>query len=96
MPGALLLYGQAAEQGHAAAALKLGEMYDPASSAPTPLPRRRAAKAYEWYQRAGAGGVPEASQQLNALRAWAEREAARGDADAQALLQEWQPQEKPQ
>jgi len=91
LPGALLLYGQAAEQGHAAAALKLGEMYDPASSAPTPLPRRRAAKAYEWYQRAGAGGVPEASQQLNALRAWAEREAARGDADAQALLQEWQP-----
>lgn len=89
LDGALLLYSQAAEQGQAGAALKLGEMYDPASSVPTPLQRRRAAKAYEWYQRAAAGGVPEAAQRLSGLRAWAEQEAARGDADAQALLQDW-------
>ncbi|HOW75466.1 MAG TPA: protein kinase [Candidatus Competibacteraceae bacterium] len=90
LQGAFLLYGQAAEQGHAAAALKLGEMYDPASSQPTPLPRRRAAKAYAWYRQATAGGVAEASQHLDALRAWAEQAAARGDADAQTLLQDWQ------
>lgn len=90
LQGAFLLYGQAAEQGHAAAALKLGEMYDPSSSEPTPLPRRRAAKAYAWYRQAAAGGVAEAGQRLAGLRAWAEREAARGDVDAQSLLQDWQ------
>lgn len=90
LQGAFLLYSQAAEQGHAAAALKLGEMYDPASSQPTPLPRRRAAKAYAWYRQATAGGVAEAGQRLDALRVWAEQAAARGDADAQTLLQDWQ------
>lgn len=89
LEGAFLLYSQAAEQGHAAAALKLGEMYDPASSALTPLPRRRAAKAYAWYRQAAAGGVAEAGAHLDALRIWAEREAARGDADAQTVLQDW-------
>ena len=90
LEGAFLLYNQAAEQGHAAAALKLGEMYDPASSQPTPLPRRRAAKAYAWYRQAAAGGVAEAGAHLDALRIWAEQQAARGDADAQAMLQDWQ------
>ncbi len=90
LQGALLLYEHAAEQNHAAAALKLAEMYDPTRSDPTPLPRRRADKAYEWYRKAAASGVAEANQRLGALRAWAEREAARGDAEAQALLQDWQ------
>ncbi len=89
LQGAFLLYSQAAEQGHAAAALKLGEMYDPASSQPTPLPRRRVAKAYAWYRQAAAGGVAAAGQRLDALRAWAEQAAAHGDADAQTLLQDW-------
>jgi hypothetical protein len=39
----------------------------------------------------GISGLGRVVFLLNALRAWAEREAARGDADAQALLQEWQP-----
>lgn len=90
LQGALLLYEHAAEQNHAAAALKLAEMYDPTRSEPTPLPRRRADKAHEWYRKAAASGIAEANQRLDALRAWAEREAARGDADAQALLQDWQ------
>lgn len=90
LQGAFLLYEQAAEQNHAAAALKLAEMYDPTRSEPTPLPRRRATKAYEWYRKAVASGIAEANQRLDALRAWAEQEAARGDAEAQALLQDWQ------
>jgi TPR repeat protein len=90
LQGAFLLYSQAAEQGHAAAALKLGEMYDPASSQPTPLPRRRATKAYGWYRQAAAGGVAAAGQHLDALRVWAEQAAVRGDVDAQTLLQDWQ------
>ncbi|MDG4561884.1 MAG: protein kinase [Candidatus Competibacter sp.] len=90
LQGAFLLYEHAAEQNHAGAALKLAAMYDPTRSEPTPLPRRRAVKAYEWYRKAAASGVAEANQRLDTLHAWAEREAARGDADAQALLQEWQ------
>ncbi len=90
LQGAFLLYSQAAEQGHAAAALQLGKMYDPASTEPTPLPRRRAAKAYGWYRQAAAGGVAAAGQHLDALRAWAEQAAGRGDVDAQTLLQDWQ------
>lgn len=89
LQGAFLLYQQAAEQNHAAAAFSLAEMYDPARSEPTPLPRRRAAKAHEWYRKAAAGGIAEANPRLGALRVWVEREAARGDADAQALLQDW-------
>lgn len=89
LQGAFLLYEHAAEQNHAAAALKLAEMYDPTRSDPTPLPRRRATKAYEWYRKATAGGVAEANQRLDTLHAWAERETARGNVDAQALLQDW-------
>lgn len=89
LQGAFLLYQHAAEQNHAEAAFSLAEMYDPTRSEPTPLPRRRAAKAHEWYRKAAAGGVAEANPRLDALRAWVEREAARGDADAQALLQDW-------
>ncbi len=90
LQGALLLIQQAAEQNHAAAAFSLAEMYDPTRNEATPLPRRRAAKAYEWYRKAAAGGITAAQPRLDTLHDWVKQEAAHGDAEAQALLQDWQ------
>ena len=86
---ALLLYQYAAEHGHAAAMLKMGEIYDPTRNEPTPLPRRRADKAHDWYSKAQAAGDPEAAVRLQGLRTWAEQEAGRGNAEAQQLLEDW-------
>ena len=69
--------------------LKMGEMYDPTRHEPTPLPRRRADKAHDWYSKAQAAGDPEAAVRLQGLRTWAEQEAGRGNAEAQQLLEDW-------
>lgn len=86
--GAMLLYLDAADRGHAGAAAAVGRLYDPTETGPTPAGKRRADRAVKWYRKAREAGDTDAAARLTALRAWAEQEAAKGNAEARALLAE--------
>ena len=84
----MLLYLDAADRGHAGAAAAVGRLYDPTETGPTPAGKRRADRAVKWYRKAREAGDTDAAARLTALRAWAEQEAAKGNAEARALLAE--------
>jgi len=68
---AFALIRELANGGHGPAALALAEMYDPANWSETrsPFSKPNAAKARDWYRRAGEAGVAEAQTRLKALEA---------------------------
>jgi hypothetical protein len=89
---AQLLYFFAARGGHAAAAFDLATLYDPGleSQASSVMEEADPFQAYRWYGVASGAGHPEAGDRLAELRAWAERAAAAGDAEAERLLLQWE------
>jgi hypothetical protein len=84
---AFLLAEDAAGKGDAEAMLLTGNFYDPANSAPSGSIVKDAEQALYWYQQASRAGLAEAKANLAALRTWLEAEAAKGSADARALLE---------
>ena len=86
---AFLLLEDAAQKGNAEAMLLVGQFYDPLS----PLPRGSIpvdmSQAKHWYEQAAQKGRTEAAKALGALRAHARDEAAKGNTEAQNLLQNW-------
>jgi hypothetical protein len=92
MADAQLLYFFAARAGHARAAFELGSMNDPLHHAPETslLPEPNAFQAYRWYNAARQAGMAEAATRLDALRNWATAAAAKGDAEAERLLLQWE------
>jgi TPR repeat protein len=69
LEGAFLLLRNAANKGNAAAALALGQMYDPATYSPetSPLPAPNPEQAVEWYRQAAEAGIAEAQYRLGML-----------------------------
>lgn len=88
---AQLLYFFAARGGHAPSAFALGTMNDPLHHAPETslLPEPDPFQAYKWYAQAREGGVSAAAGRLDALHAWAQREARGNNAQAEQLLMQW-------
>ncbi|MDX1561798.1 MAG: hypothetical protein R3305_02675 [Gammaproteobacteria bacterium] len=86
----LLFFG--ARRGHARSAVAYAEINDPNhhSAAPSLLAEPDGYQAYRWYTAALEGGVADAAPRLDALREWAETEAAAGNADAEQLLLQWE------
>lgn len=84
-----LLMEDAAQKGVAEAMLRLAAFYDPASTAPRGSITPDAEQAYQWYGKALAAGRQDAKAALDALRAWAEAAAAKGDKTAAELLRRW-------
>lgn len=87
---AFLLAEDAAQKGHAEAMLLTAEFYDPAHTGPAGSIVKDAAEALNWYKQAQAKGQAEAAERLTALKAWAEAEAAKGNAEAKALLSKFE------
>lgn len=89
---AQLLYFFAARNGHARAAFELGTMNDPLHHDPSTslLAEPDAFQAYRWYSQALDGGVREAADRLDALKRWANEQAAGGNAEAERLLLQWE------
>lgn len=87
---AQLLYFFAARNGHAQAAFRLASSYDPLhhDAADSLLQRPDPFQAFRYYRQALEGGVAEADARLDALRAWAEREAP-VNTEAERLLLQW-------
>jgi TPR repeat protein len=85
---AILLFRHAAEHNSAEGARRLGMIYDPTSPTVDPdhHPKVNARFAYNWYKTANEMGDSEAVQRLAQLMTWAETAAARGDEDAQQLI----------
>jgi hypothetical protein len=85
---AQLLYFFAARNDHAPSAFALAEMNDPNHHSPATslLPEPDGFQALRWYTVAREHGMDAAAERIDALRAWAERAAARGDVAAERLL----------
>lgn len=86
---AFLLLEYAADEGHAEAALAVGQYYDPAFDGPSGTIRKNPATAYEWYQEALRGGQESAKNHLAELRKWVEKQAEKGSKEAKELLADW-------
>lgn len=88
---AQVMYFFAARNGHARAAYRLGEAYDPVRHDPgtSLVSEPDASAAYRWYAQALDGGVTEATERLDALRDWAESQAQAGNFEAEQLLVRW-------
>lgn len=86
---AFLLLEDAAQKGTAEAMLLVGQFYDPLC----PLPRGSIpvdmSQAKHWYDQAAQKGLAEAVKALDALHAHVRDKAARGDSEAQTLLNNW-------
>ena len=86
-----LLYFYAAKNGHPGSMFALAAAYDPlhfkagqnAMDEPTPD------QAHKWYDKALESGNEEARKRLSALKRWVADTAAKGDRDAQQLLERW-------
>lgn len=89
---AQLLYFFGARGGHAPAAFELASMNDPNHHTPETslLPEPDPFQAYRWYSTARDQGMAEANARLEALRQWAEKASAEGDAEAERLLLQWE------
>ena len=83
---AFLLIEDAAQKGNAKGMLLLAGFYDPLDTEPVGSIAKDPKQAWEWYQKAKNAGEAAAEQKLNALKAWAEAEAAKGSAEAKELL----------
>ena len=86
---AFLLLEYAAESGNAEAAFAVGLFYDPAYEGSSGSIQKNPATAYEWYQKAVAGGQKQAQDQLAKLRLWVEEKAEQGSGQAKELLNIW-------
>jgi TPR repeat protein len=89
---AQLLYFFAARGGYAPAAFDLGTFNDPGQQTASSglVTRADPFQAYRWYTAARDAGHENASERLEALRAWAESASQSGDADAERLLLQWE------
>jgi TPR repeat protein len=89
---AQLLYFFAARGGNAEAAFALATSYDPnhRTDASSLLDEADPYQAYRWYREAREGGHESTSERLAELRAWAERAAGTGNAEAERLLLQWE------
>lgn len=89
---AQLLFFFGARSNHGPSAFALATMNDPNHHTPATslLPNPDAFQAYRWYTVASQQSVAEAQPRLDALRAWATRAAADGDAEAERLLLQWE------
>ncbi|WP_125932211.1 SEL1-like repeat protein [Thiosocius teredinicola] len=92
MADAYLLYFFAAREGHAPAALVLGEQADPATRDPdtSVFDAADLTQAHKWYQLAAENGDTEGSKRLTDLRTRVETLAAGGDPEAQRITLLWQ------
>ena len=86
---AFLLLEYAAESGNVEAAFAVGRFYDPAYEGSSGSIRKNPTTAYEWYQKALAGGQRQAQSQLARLRLWVEEKAEQGSGQAKELLNSW-------
>ncbi len=86
---AFLLLEYAADSGNAEAAMAVGEYYDPSLDLPSGSIRKDPARAFEWYQKAFAGGQDDSKNHLEGLYRWVVASAEKGSADAQILLENW-------
>ena len=86
---AFLLLEYAAESGNAEAAFAVGCFYDPAYEGSSGSIRKNPTTAYEWYQKALAGGQRQAQEHLAKLRLWVEEKAEQGSGQAKELLTSW-------
>ena len=89
---AYLLYFFAARDGHAQSALALGRQADPQNHDPgnSVFDTPDLNQAHTWYQVAAQNGNDDGRQQLSALRERIERQAAKGDPEAQRISLLWQ------
>lgn len=89
---AQVLYFFGARQGHAESAFAYAEMNDPNHHSPETslLEEPDAFQAFRWYSAARDGGMNDAVARLDALRSWAEDEAAAGNFEAEQLLLQWE------
>ena len=86
---AFLLLEYAADEGHAKAAVAVGQFYDPSYGGPSGSIQKNPATAYDWYQEALSGGHEEAKEQLERLRKWVQEQAEKGSRESQELLKTW-------
>ncbi|MCC7048248.1 MAG: sel1 repeat family protein [Alphaproteobacteria bacterium] len=86
---AFLVYRYAAQKGDANAAFKLAKIVDPADDTPSGTLKKAPESALEWYRSAAGGKHPEAGASIARLKAWVEKQAGTGDADAQRLLKQF-------
>ncbi len=84
-----LLVEDAAQKGVSKAMLALGTYYNPADTNPKGSIIPDMNEAYAWYKKAQAAGEAEAEKALGTLRTFVEEAAAKGDTQAQQLLQAW-------
>lgn len=86
---AFLLLEDAAQKGNDEAMFLVGQFYDPASTLPRGSIPVDMSQARRWYEEALRKGRAEAQKALDSLREHARVEAAKGNAEARALLQNW-------
>ena len=86
---AFLLLEDAAQKGNAEAMYLAGQFYDPACTLPRGSIPTDMVMARKLYEGARAGGIAEAGAALATLRQHVEAEAAKGNAEARRLLQDW-------
>ena len=87
---AFLLLEDAAQKGDAEAMFLVGQFYDPASTLPRGSIPADLTQAKRWYDQAAQKGQPQAKAALDKLKEHARALEAKGDAEARALLQNWQ------
>ena len=86
------LLRKAVRQRNGEAALTMGRYFDPRELSPGRLRQRERpdpSNAYKSYRAAKKLGAADATEDLTALKEWAESKAADGDAEAQQLLDAW-------
>ena len=86
---AFLLAEDAAQKGDAKAMLITGSFYDPADTSPAGSIVKDPLEAFSWYTKAQKAGNPDAQARIDALKKWAEAEAAKGSAAAKDLLKKF-------
>ena len=87
---AFLLLEDAAQKGDAESMFLVGQFYDPASTLPRGSIPADLTQAKRWYDQAVQKGRPQAKAALDKLKEYARGLEAKGDAEARALLQNWQ------
>ena len=87
---AFLLLEDAAQKGDAEAMFLVGQFYDPASTLPRGSIPADLTQAKRWYDQAAQKAQPQAKAALDKLKEYARGLEAKSDAEARALLQNWQ------
>ena len=87
---AFVLLEDAAQKGDAESMYLVGQFYDPASTLPRGSIPADLTQAKRWYDQAAQKGQPQAKAALDKLKEHARALEAKGDAEARALLQNWQ------